>query len=76
MKAKLLLILITLSIAMNLNAQSYKDLWKDVNENLKNRLPESAEAFLNKIEQKAIKENNQKELSLSLFSWSFGSLCL
>jgi hypothetical protein len=40
MKAKLLLILMTLSIAMNLNAQSYKDLWKDVNENLKNRLPE------------------------------------
>ena len=62
MKAKLLLILMTLSTAMNLNAQSYKDLWKDVNENLENRLPESAEAFLNKIEQKAIKENNQKEL--------------
>ena len=62
MKAKLLLILMTLSIAMNLNAQSYKDLWKNVNENLENRLPESAEAFLNKIEQKAINENNQKEL--------------
>ena len=62
MKAKLLLILMTLSIAINLNAQSYKDLWKDVNENLENRLPESAEAFLNKIEQKAISENNQKEL--------------
>ena len=62
MKAKLLLILMTLSIAMNLNAQSYKDLWKDVNKNLENRLPESAETFLDKIEQKAIKENNQKEL--------------
>jgi hypothetical protein len=62
MKAKLLLILMTLSIAINLNAQSYKDLWKNVNKNLENRLPESAEAFLNKIEQKAIKENNQKEL--------------
>ena len=62
MKAKLLLILMTLSTAINLNAQSYKDLWKDVNKNLENRLPESAEAFLNKIEQKAINENNQKEL--------------
>ena len=62
MKAKLLLILMTLSIAMNLNAQSYKDLWKDVNKNLENRLPETAETFLNKIEQKAISENNQKEL--------------
>ena len=62
MKAKLLLILMTLSVTFNLNAQSYNDLWKDVNENLENRLPESAETFLNKIEQKAIKENNQKEL--------------
>lgn len=62
MKAKLLLIIMTLSVTFNLNAQSYKDLWKDVNKNLENRLPESAEAFLNKIEQKAINENNQKEL--------------
>ena len=46
----------------NLNAQSYKDLWNDVNKNLDNRLPQSAETILNKIEEKAINENNQKEL--------------
>ena len=62
MKANFLLILLSLSFFFNLNAQSYNDLWNDVNENLENRLPETAEAFLNKIEQKAIKENNQKEL--------------
>ena len=62
MKIKLTLILMILSVASNLNAQSYNDLWKDVNKNLENRLPESAETFLDKIEQKAIKENNQKEL--------------
>lgn len=62
MKANFLLILLSLSFFFNLNAQSYNDLWNDVNENLENRLPESAETFLNKIEQKAIKENNQKEL--------------
>ena len=62
MKAKLLLIIMILSVTSDLNAQSYNDLWKDVNKNLENRLPESAESFLDKIEQKAIKENNQKEL--------------
>ena len=46
----------------NLNAQSYNDLWEDVNKDLENRLPQSAETILNKIEQKAVKENNQKEL--------------
>ena len=51
MKAKLLLIIMTLSVTFNLNAQSYKDLWKDVNKNLESRLPESAESFLDKIEQ-------------------------
>ncbi|MBO5809920.1 MAG: hypothetical protein J6R32_03730 [Bacteroidales bacterium] len=62
MKANFLLILLSLFLSCNLNAQSYNDLWNDVNENLENRLPETAETFLNKIEQKAIKENNQKEL--------------
>ena len=62
MKTKLSLIILVLSIFTNLNAQSYKDLWKDLNENLDNRLPQSAETVLNKIEEKAINENNQKEL--------------
>ncbi|MBR5781822.1 MAG: hypothetical protein IKY27_07545 [Bacteroidales bacterium] len=62
MKTNFLLMILSLSLFCNLNAQSYNDLWKDVNKNLENRLPESAEAFLNKIEQKAINENNQKEL--------------
>ena len=70
MKAKLLLIIMTLSVTFNLNAQSYKDLWKDVNKNLESRLPESAESFLDKIEQKAIAENNQKEL-LKSFLYRF-----
>ena len=59
---KILLTLITLFIFSNLNAQSYNDLWNDVNRNLDNRLPQSAETILNKIEKKAINENNQKEL--------------
>ena len=62
MKTKLSLIILVLSIFTNLNAQSYKDLWNDVNKNLDNRLPQSAETVLNKIEEKAIGENNQKEL--------------
>ena len=47
---------------LSVNAQSYNDLWKDLNENLDNKLPQSAETVLNKIEEKAINENNQKEL--------------
>ena len=62
MKTKFLLIIAVLSLAFNLNSQSYNDLWKDLNENLDNRLPQSAETILNKIEQKAVEENNQKEL--------------
>ena len=62
MKTNFLLIILSLSLFSNLNAQSYNDLWNDVNENLENRLPESAETFLDKVEQKALAENNQKEL--------------
>ena len=62
MKTKFLLIVIALSFFSNVKAQSYNDLWKDLNENLDNRLPQSAESVLNKIEEKAISENNQKEL--------------
>ena len=70
MKTKLLLILITFSLFQNLNAQSYNDLWKDVNKNLNDNLPQTAEISLNKIEQKAIKENQQKEL-LKTFLYRF-----
>ena len=62
MKTNFLLITLLLIAFSNLNAQSYNDLWKDLNENLDNRLPQSAETILNKIEQKAVEENNQKEL--------------
>ncbi|MBQ4548961.1 MAG: hypothetical protein IJA42_07245 [Bacteroidales bacterium] len=62
MKTKFLLIITVLSLAFNLNSQSYNDLWNEVNENLDNKLPQSAELILNKIEEKAINENNQKEL--------------
>ena len=62
--------MIMLSLFSNLNAQSYNDLWVNINENLENRLPQSAEVTLNKIEQKAIKENNQKEL-LKTFLYRF-----
>ncbi len=62
MKTNFLLIILSLSLFSNLNAQSYIDLWKDVNKNLEDRLPETAEMFLDKIEQKALDENNQKEL--------------
>ncbi len=62
MKTKFLLITLMLTAFSNLNAQSYNDLWEDVNKDLENRLPQSAETILNKIEQKAVEENNQKEL--------------
>ena len=61
MRINFFLIIFTLSF-LSVNAQSYNDLWKDLNENLDNRLPQSAETILNKIEQKAVEENNQKEL--------------
>ena len=61
MRINFFLIIFTLSF-LSVNAQSYNDLWKDLNENLDNRLPQSAETVLNKIEEKAINENNQKEL--------------
>lgn len=75
MKTKLSLIIVALSILTNLNAQSYNDLWKDVNENLENRLPQSAEKKLNEIEQKAVNENNQKEL-LKTFLYRFNIFSL
>ena len=61
MRINFFLIIFTLSF-LSVNAQLYNDLWKDLNENLDNRLPQSAETVLNKIEEKAINENNQKEL--------------
>ena len=70
MKTRFLLIALALSVISNLNAQSYNDLWKDVDDNLGNRLPQSAETTLNKIEDKAVKENNQKEL-LKTFLYRF-----
>ncbi len=70
MKTNFLLLIMSLSITANLNAQSFNTLWKDVNTNISNNLPESAVISLNKIEQKAIKENNQKEL-LKTFLYRF-----
>ena len=70
MKTNFLLLIMILSLGLNLNAQSFSNLWKDVNINLENNLPESAEASLNRIEQKAIKENNQKQL-LKTFLYRF-----
>ena len=64
------MITMTLSLFSNLNAQDYNDLWKDVNENIKDRLPLTAETNLDEIEQKAIEENNQKEL-LKTFLYRF-----
>lgn len=62
MKSIFLLIIIALSLFSNANAQSFDVLWKNVNDNLENNLPESAKSDLDKIEQKAKNENNQKEL--------------
>lgn len=70
MKTNILLVMITLSLFTRLNAQSFENLWKKVNENLENDLPETAESFLDKIEDKAVKENNQKEL-LKTFLYRF-----
>ena len=70
MKTNFLLLIIALSLTSSINAQSFNTLWKDVKINLENNLPESAEKSLDKIEQKAIKENNQKEL-LKSFLYHF-----
>ena len=70
MKTKFLLIIIALSLLSNIKAQSYNDLWKNLNENLENNLPKSAVTILDEIEQKAVKENNQKEL-LKTFLYRF-----
>ncbi|MBQ8761439.1 MAG: hypothetical protein IJZ06_08480 [Bacteroidales bacterium] len=70
MKTKFLLIIIALSILSNVKAQSDNDLWKSLNENLENNLPKSAATILDELEQKAVKENNQKEL-LKTFLYRF-----
>lgn len=60
---KKILFVLTLFCAVNISkAQSYNDLWKDVELNVKNRLPETALSYLEKIEHEALKDNNQKEL--------------
>ena len=70
MKTNFSLLIMILSLTFSINAQSFNTLWKDVKINLENNLPESATTSLNKIEQKAIKENNQKEL-LKSFLYHF-----
>ncbi len=62
MKTKFFLLIMILSIVLNLKSQSFNELWKDINNNLDNNLPQSATTILDEIEQKAVKENNQKEL--------------
>lgn len=75
MKTNLLLIaLLSLfqipSQQVNKTTNQQDVLWKEVNKNLEDKLPETAETFLNIIEQKAIEENNQKEL-LKTFLYRF-----
>ena len=70
MKTNFFLLTIALSFTSLLNAQSFNTLWKGVNTNIENNLPESAEVYLDKIEQKSIKEDNQKEL-LKTFIYRF-----
>ena len=69
MKAQLLLIM-ALSVFSIFNHQSYNSLWKEVNQNLEDRLPQTAETNLDEIEQKAVEENNYKEL-LKTFLYRF-----
>ena len=70
MKTNFFLLTIALSLTSLINAQSFNTLWKGVNTNIENNLPESAEVYLDKIEQKSIKEDNQKEL-LKTFIYRF-----
>ncbi len=69
MKTKFLLIIL-LSFLLQGQSQNIYNLWKNVNENLENNLPETANSSLDKIEEKALKENNQKEL-LKTFLYRF-----
>lgn len=71
MKTRLILIMMALTLSSCVNTQSHNEnLWNNVNENLKDRLPKSAMESLDSIEDIAIKTNNQKEL-LRIFLYRF-----
>lgn len=59
---KIFFVIISLTISLSINAQSYETLWKEYDENMENWLPESAGKALDKIEKKALKEKNEVQI--------------
>ena len=59
---RLFIFIIALAMSLGINAQTYQQLWYEFNKDIDNLLPESAEKVLNKIENKAFKDNNDVQL--------------
>ena len=62
MKFKILSLFIFMCIISTSNAQSYNDLWKEIDSCLNNNLPKSAEKYLDEIQNSASKENDYHQL--------------
>ena len=59
---RLSVFIIALAISLGVNAQSYQNLWKEYEDNVKNLLPTSAGNTLDKIEKQAKKDKNDIQL--------------
>lgn len=62
MKFKILSLFIFMCIISTSIAQSYNDLWKEIDSCLNNNLPKSAEKYLDEIQNSASKENDYHQL--------------
>ena len=59
---KFLIVIITLTMNISINAQTYDKLWTEFQEKQEERLPESAGKVLDKIEKQALKDKNDVQL--------------
>ncbi|MCQ2319133.1 MAG: MG2 domain-containing protein [Bacteroidales bacterium] len=62
MKVKYLFAFIIALFPLIINAQNYDSLWKEFDENISKRLPESAAKVLDDIEKQAVKDKNDVQL--------------
>lgn len=62
MNIKRFLAFVIVLFPLIINAQNYDSLWKEFDENISKRLPESAAKVLNDIEKQAVKEKNDVQL--------------
>ena len=59
---KIIVFIIAFAISLSINAQDYKNLWKEYDNNIENLLPESAGKILDNIEKQALKDKNDVQL--------------